>query len=63
MVLILMAVKSQLFFNILQVAVENCNVSALDNMFRTPLHWAAVLGKFFLYSVTICYQFDYTVYA
>ncbi|XP_052235623.1 inversin-like isoform X2 [Dreissena polymorpha] len=26
------------------VAVENCNVSALDNMFRTPLHWAAVLG-------------------
>ena len=27
------------------MAVENCNVSALDNMFRTPLHWAAVLGK------------------
>ncbi|XP_052235059.1 inversin-like isoform X4 [Dreissena polymorpha] len=26
------------------VAVDNCNVSALDNMFRTPLHWAAVLG-------------------
>ncbi|XP_021351828.1 inversin-like isoform X2 [Mizuhopecten yessoensis] len=25
-------------------SVENCNVSALDNMFRTPLHWAAVLG-------------------
>ena len=24
--------------------MEKCNVSALDNVFRTPLHWAAVLG-------------------
>ncbi|XP_014671367.1 PREDICTED: inversin-like [Priapulus caudatus] len=24
--------------------VDKCNVGALDNMFRTPLHWAAVLG-------------------
>ena len=31
---------------LLQTSVENCNVSALDNMFRTPLHWAAVLGKY-----------------
>lgn len=31
-------------FVLLQVSAENCNVSALDNMFRTPLHWAAVLG-------------------
>lgn len=22
----------------------HCNTSAVDNMFRTPLHWAAVLG-------------------
>ncbi|KAK7501506.1 hypothetical protein BaRGS_00007310 [Batillaria attramentaria] len=28
----------------LLTSVEKCNVSALDNMFRTPLHWAAVLG-------------------
>jgi inversin len=27
--------------------MENCNVSALDNMFRTPLHWAAVLGQWY----------------
>ena len=31
---------------LLQTSVENCNVSALDNMFRTPLHWAAVLGRY-----------------
>ncbi|XP_052080740.1 inversin-like [Mytilus californianus] len=27
------------------ISVVNSNISALDNMFRTPLHWAAVLGK------------------
>ena len=34
-----------LFFLLLQTSVEKCNVSALDNVFRTPLHWAAVLGE------------------
>ncbi|KAM8825900.1 inversin isoform 2-T2 [Synchiropus picturatus] len=24
---------------------EGCNVTAYDNLFRTPLHWAALLGK------------------
>ncbi|XP_025099577.1 inversin-like isoform X3 [Pomacea canaliculata] len=28
----------------LLTSVEKCTVSALDNMFRTPLHWAAFLG-------------------
>lgn len=23
---------------------EGCNVTAYDNLFRTPLHWAALLG-------------------
>jgi len=26
------------------ITVESCDVNALDNMFRTPLHWAAVFG-------------------
>ena len=33
------------FHLFLQTSVEKCNVSALDNVFRTPLHWAAVLGE------------------
>lgn len=24
---------------------EGCNVTSYDNLFRTPLHWAALLGK------------------
>lgn len=24
---------------------QGCNVTAYDNLFRTPLHWAALLGK------------------
>lgn len=24
---------------------EGCNVTAYDNLFRTPLHWAALLGE------------------
>ena len=35
-----------LFLCVLQTSYGSCNVSALDNMFRTPLHWAAALGKF-----------------
>lgn len=27
-----------------QTPLVKCNISVLDNMFRTPLHWAAVLG-------------------
>jgi len=26
------------------ISLESCDVNALDNMFRTPLHWAAVFG-------------------
>jgi len=26
------------------LSLESCDVNALDNMFRTPLHWAAVFG-------------------
>jgi len=26
------------------ISLESCDVNALDNMFRTPLHWAAVSG-------------------
>ena len=26
------------------IILESCDVNALDNMFRTPLHWAAVFG-------------------
>ncbi|XP_046555449.1 LOW QUALITY PROTEIN: inversin-like [Haliotis rubra] len=29
---------------LVQTSIRKCNVSALDNWFRTPLHWAAVLG-------------------
>ena len=28
----------------MQTSVESCDVSAQDNMRRTALHWAAVLG-------------------
>lgn len=38
---------------ILQPSIEKCNVGALDNMFRTPLHWAAVLGR---YSIKGCVE-------
>lgn len=24
---------------------QGCNVTAYDNLFRTPLHWAALLGE------------------
>ncbi|CAL1532046.1 unnamed protein product [Lymnaea stagnalis] len=33
--------------------VKNCNVSALDNVFRTPLHWAAVLGHSKIVSILL----------
>jgi len=26
------------------LSLESCDINALDNMFRTPLHWAAVFG-------------------
>ena len=26
------------------ISLDSCDVNALDNMFRTPLHWAAVFG-------------------
>ncbi|KAK3756744.1 hypothetical protein RRG08_018466 [Elysia crispata] len=34
-------------------SVKNVNVSALDNMFRTPLHWAAVLGHSKIVSILL----------
>ncbi|XP_059165676.1 inversin-like [Physella acuta] len=34
-------------------SVKNCNVSALDNVFRTPLHWAAVLGHSKIVSILL----------
>lgn len=30
---------------IVQIANYQCKISAMDNLFRTPLHWAAVLGR------------------
>lgn len=27
------------------ISEDECNVNAMDNMFRTPLHWAAALGR------------------
>lgn len=42
------------------VAVENCNVSALDNMFRTPLHWAAVLGHSKIVSLLLDNNADFS---
>ncbi|XP_052812830.1 inversin-like isoform X2 [Mya arenaria] len=42
------------------VAVDNCNVSALDNMFRTPLHWAAVLGHSKIVSLLLDNHADYS---
>lgn len=24
---------------------ESCNITSYDNLFRTPLHWAALLGE------------------
>ncbi|CAG2229363.1 INVS [Mytilus edulis] len=35
------------------ISVVNSNISALDNMFRTPLHWAAVLGHSGIVSLLI----------
>ncbi|XP_074644688.1 uncharacterized protein LOC141901380 [Tubulanus polymorphus] len=36
-----------------------CNVSALDNMFRTPLHWAAVLGHTSVVAMLLARGADY----
>ena len=35
------------------IALESCDVNALDNMFRTPLHWAAVFGHSAIVSVLL----------
>lgn len=44
------------------LAVEKCNTSLQDNMGRTPLHWAAVLGiKPALSNVIILTSFTYYI--
>jgi len=35
------------------ISQESCDVNALDNMFRTPLHWAAVFGHSAIVSVLL----------
>ena len=44
---------------VLQTSLDNCDVSLLDNMFRTPLHWAAVLGNSFC--LTEYYQYVHPI--
>ncbi|XP_023931035.1 inversin-like isoform X1 [Lingula anatina] len=41
------------------ISLEKCNVSALDNMFRTPLHWAAVLGHSKIVELLLSKKADY----
>ncbi|CAG2222611.1 INVS [Mytilus edulis] len=41
------------------ISVVNSNISALDNMFRTPLHWAAVLGHSGIVSLLLDNGGDY----
>lgn len=38
--------------------MNGCNINALDNIFRTPLHWAACLGM----KLTIVIGVDYLCY-
>jgi len=35
------------------ISLESCDVNALDNMFRTPLHWAAVFGYSTIVSILL----------
>jgi len=35
------------------ISQESCDVNALDNMFRTPLHWAAVFGHSVIVSMLL----------
>ncbi|XP_064646687.1 inversin-like [Lineus longissimus] len=41
-------------------SLEKCSVSALDNMFRTPLHWAAVLGHANIVNLLLNRNADYS---
>ncbi|XP_070570393.1 inversin-like [Ptychodera flava] len=40
-------------------SLDKCNVTALDNMFRTPLHWAAVLGHTKIVQLLLNSKADY----
>jgi len=40
------------------ISLESCDVNALDNMFRTPLHWAAVFGYSTIVSVLLNSRVD-----
>jgi len=40
------------------ISLESCDVNALDNMFRTPLHWAAVFGHSTIVSMLLSSKVD-----
>jgi len=40
------------------ISLESCDVNTLDNMFRTPLHWAAVFGHSAIASMLLSSKVD-----
>ena len=43
-----------------QTPLEKCNISVLDNAFRTPLHWAAVLGHTHIVNLLLDHNANFT---
>ncbi|CAD5121617.1 DgyrCDS10113 [Dimorphilus gyrociliatus] len=46
---------------VVQILIANpqCKISAMDNLFRTPLHWAAVLGRQSIIKMLLEHSADY----